>query len=230
MRRLTHARPSPALVVAVVALVAALVGTAVAEVATTARLDKKEKKQTRKIARKQINKLAPGLSVANADTADNATNAENAQNAVNAQNAENANNATNAQNADTLDGKNSTAFETFSAYGERTANLALTAAFQDVTTASITTSGQTRVLANGSLEVEGNGGNDDDAGCRIQIAGTNGPENNFTIPDTQFDQDSTSVDFSRVLPAGTHNVALQCDEAGAVVVDDAELIVLAIPE
>src|SRR5215211_2319231 len=98
MRSMTRARPSPALLVAVAALIAALAGTAVAEVATTARLDKKEKKQVRKIARKQINKLASGLSVANAD------NATNAQNAVNAQNAESADNATTANNANAVDG------------------------------------------------------------------------------------------------------------------------------
>ena len=69
MQRLRHSRPNPALVVAIVALIAALAGTAVAEVATTAKLNKKEKKQTRKIARKQINKLAPDLSVAFADEA-----------------------------------------------------------------------------------------------------------------------------------------------------------------
>jgi len=78
MGRLRHARPSPGLVVAVLALIAALAGSAVAEVATTAKLNKKEKKQTRKIARKQINKLAPGLSVAKAETADTANSANSA--------------------------------------------------------------------------------------------------------------------------------------------------------
>jgi hypothetical protein len=45
------------------------------------------------------------------------------------------------------------------------------------------------------------------------------------------DQNSFSVNFSHVLPAGTHNVALRCDEAapGEFEVESAELIVFAIP-
>src|SRR5215211_2859276 len=94
MRSMTRARPSPALLVAVAALIAALAGTAVAEVATTAKLDKKEKKQVKKIAkkqaRKQIKKLAPGLSVAHADTADSADTAGSADTANRADTATNA--------------------------------------------------------------------------------------------------------------------------------------------
>lgn len=78
MRRLRHARPSPALVVAVLALIAAVAGSAIAKIATTPRLNNKEQQQVKKIARKQINKLAPGLSVANAENAENATNAADA--------------------------------------------------------------------------------------------------------------------------------------------------------
>jgi hypothetical protein len=56
------------MVVAVMALVAALAGTAVAGPdASTSALNKKKAK---KIAKKQINKLAPGLSVANAENLD----------------------------------------------------------------------------------------------------------------------------------------------------------------
>jgi hypothetical protein len=76
MDRLSQVRPSPAMLVAVTALVAALVGTAVAGVATQSKLDGKERKQVSKIARKQadkrIAKLAPGLSVAVANTANTA--------------------------------------------------------------------------------------------------------------------------------------------------------------
>jgi hypothetical protein len=63
-------RPSPAIVVAVVALIAALAGTAVAAnpTATSSAINKKKVK---KIATKQINKLAPDLSVAEADNARN---------------------------------------------------------------------------------------------------------------------------------------------------------------
>jgi len=67
--------PSPAMVVAIVALVFAVVGSAVAAVATVSVLSKKEKRQTRNIARDEINKAAPGLSVANATAAATATDA-----------------------------------------------------------------------------------------------------------------------------------------------------------
>lgn len=57
-----HARPSPAVVVAIAALVAAFAGTAVAEQgATTSVSTKKTKKIAKQQARKQINKLVPGL-------------------------------------------------------------------------------------------------------------------------------------------------------------------------
>ncbi|MGH2990727.1 MAG: hypothetical protein ACRDMA_12875 [Solirubrobacterales bacterium] len=65
MRRFRQARPSPALVVAIMALVAALAGTAIA--ADPAANTAISKKKTKKIVKKQINKLAPGLSVNNAD-------------------------------------------------------------------------------------------------------------------------------------------------------------------
>jgi hypothetical protein len=74
--RETRARPSPAIVVAVLALVAALAGTALA--GTGAGTSAINKKKVKKIAKKQINKLAPGLSVAHASTAGNADQAANA--------------------------------------------------------------------------------------------------------------------------------------------------------
>ena len=63
-------RTSPAIVVAALALVAALAGTALAggDATTSAISKKKVKKIARKQAVKQINALAPELSVANADT------------------------------------------------------------------------------------------------------------------------------------------------------------------
>ena len=56
------------MVIAIVALVAALGGTAIGAAFVT-------KKQAKKIAKNQVNKLAPGLSVASAKNADNANNA-----------------------------------------------------------------------------------------------------------------------------------------------------------
>lgn len=66
MGQVRTSRPSAAIIIAVVALVAALAGTAIAGPgATTSALTKPKLK---KIVKKQINKLAPGLSVANANT------------------------------------------------------------------------------------------------------------------------------------------------------------------
>lgn len=70
MMRIRGRKPSPAMVVAIVALVFAIGGTSVASVATISALSKKEKKQTRSIAKNEINKAAPGLSVAKANVAD----------------------------------------------------------------------------------------------------------------------------------------------------------------
>jgi biotin carboxyl carrier protein len=76
MRRLTQARPSPALIVAILALVAAVAGTAVAQQATTSQVTKKKvKKISKKQANKQINQREGGLNVNSAETADTATNA-----------------------------------------------------------------------------------------------------------------------------------------------------------
>jgi hypothetical protein len=73
LSRFRASRPSPAILVAVVALVAAVAGTAIADpVASTSAINKKKVK---KIATKQINKLAPSLSVAEAETANTANNA-----------------------------------------------------------------------------------------------------------------------------------------------------------
>src|SRR5262245_25150446 len=73
MGRLGKFRSSPALIVAAVALAFALTATAVgAPQAVISALSKKDKKQVKKIANNQIDKKAPGLSVASAKSADNA--------------------------------------------------------------------------------------------------------------------------------------------------------------
>src|SRR5215204_1099326 len=75
-------RPSPAMIVAGTALIIALAGTAMAAPsAIKSILNKKEKKQVKNIAKNQVNKLAPGLSVASATSADTAKRADTAANA-----------------------------------------------------------------------------------------------------------------------------------------------------
>jgi hypothetical protein len=73
--RMLKKHASPSMVLAVAALILALGGTAVGSVATISALSKKEKKQTRNIADSEVNKLAPGLSVAKAKSADTAGSA-----------------------------------------------------------------------------------------------------------------------------------------------------------
>jgi hypothetical protein len=71
MKRVKGRRPSGGMIVAAAALVIALAGTAIAgPSAITSALSKSEKKQTKKIAKNQVNKLAPGLSVGNSDKLD----------------------------------------------------------------------------------------------------------------------------------------------------------------
>ncbi len=72
MERLKGKKPSPAMVVSIIGLVFALAGSAMAGVATISVLSKKEKKQVRTIAKDEISKTAPGLSVASANMAANA--------------------------------------------------------------------------------------------------------------------------------------------------------------
>jgi hypothetical protein len=117
MEKLRTSRPSPAIALAVLAIVAALAGTAIAGPdGSTSALTKSKVK---KIATKQVNRLAPGLSVAHATSADTATNATTADSAAQA---ETADNATKALNADELDDLNSTEFQRSGASGSDTAD------------------------------------------------------------------------------------------------------------
>jgi hypothetical protein len=71
MQPKSRRRPSPAMILALIALTFALGGTALAGPSVS----KLTKSKVRTIADKEINKLAPGLSVANADKATTATTA-----------------------------------------------------------------------------------------------------------------------------------------------------------
>jgi hypothetical protein len=94
-------RPSSGVLVGVLALVAAVAGTAVAGPgATTSKLSKKK---VVKIADREINKLAPGLSVAHAQSANTATHADTATSADKAVSADAALSARSALSANTAD-------------------------------------------------------------------------------------------------------------------------------
>jgi hypothetical protein len=103
---MTGRAPSPAIALAVVALVAATVGTAVAgpSASTSAITKKKVAKIAAKVANQEIDKRAPGLSVAHADTANTADSANTAGSANTAESANTATTASTALNAEQLDG------------------------------------------------------------------------------------------------------------------------------
>src|SRR5215208_3490756 len=82
MTRSKGRRPSPAMIVAATALIVALAGTAMAApTAIKSILNKQEKKQVKSIAKNQVNKLAPDLSVKHAKTATTANTANTAKDA-----------------------------------------------------------------------------------------------------------------------------------------------------
>jgi hypothetical protein len=185
------------MVVAIVALVFAVAGSAVAGVATVSVLSKKEKKQTRNIAKDEINKAAPGLSVKSATNATNATSATN---------------ATNATNADTVGGKTASALQTSSGFNQNISTIAsLGATFVTVASATITTHTDGRVLATASAELVG--ADADEVGqCKITIDGVDSGGFFDAAPDDigTNNQFVIAVNFARLLPAGTHTATLDC--------------------
>ncbi|MGI9557049.1 MAG: hypothetical protein ACR2N5_03815 [Solirubrobacterales bacterium] len=150
--------------------------------------------------------------------------------ATTADTAATADSATSAANADTLDGKDASELQTSSGYAQRTADLVLTAPFTDVVTTSVATTG-TRIVATGSLELNGDGGGDDNALCRLVIAGTLSPNYEHVVPDTAADKGIVAITFAETVSPGTHPVELECSLTGGVVtVDVAGLSVVAVSE
>jgi hypothetical protein len=206
-----RSRPSPALVVATLTLVAAVAGTAIADP-----IGKLTRKKVIKIAKAQIAQAAPNLSVAHADAAVHAETAVRADTAG---------------NADTVGGKTAGELQATSAYAERSDDLNLTSAFQDVASTTIQSAGG-RVTASADLQIDGLTNNaDDDVTCLIQIAGVNGPSHTEATPDTVAgvaESVTMSLAASAIPAAGAVPVSLRCGfENGAVRVDEAELSVIA---
>jgi methionine-rich copper-binding protein CopC len=211
MGRLKRVRPSPAIAIAVMALVAAIAGTALADPRPTSSAVTKQK--VKKIARKQVNKLAPGLSVANAVSAESAATAQTAANAAN---------ATNAANADTVDGKHASELQTSSGFAENPNDTEFTDEFEDVVSTPITTT-STRVMAVGSVFLQQDGADpENEAVCRIQIDGVNSTTYSQDLADNE--EATMTITFARELGPGTHSVALQClKESGGVESESAGL-------
>ena len=245
MKPMRASRPSPAIVIGVLALVSAVAGTAIAGPgATTSKLTKSK---VAKIADTEINNLAPGLSVANAQNAtnaqnaQNATNAENAQNATNALNAANAQNATNAQNAqnattaqdaNTVDGLSAADLLATSGFGENAAPIpSLSEGGMPVAGAAITTQGFGRVLASGSAELIGADAGERGA-CWIVIDGQASAHYESDPDDIGTNSKTViAVNFARTLFEGSHTATLVCAAVGTGVVgmEDAAINVYGIP-
>jgi hypothetical protein len=190
MGKVGTVRPSPTIVVAVMSLVAALTGTAIAGPdATTSALTKSKVKQ---IAKKQIKRLAPSLSVARAASADTAQNAAN---------------------ADALGGDAPAAFQTRATFTELTGQPDLTTTEEDIITTSIAIEEPKTVISIATIEAEAPmNAVVHRVGCLMNIAGAQ-PNDVFadTIPVTaDADETTLTVNFARELPAGTHDVALRC--------------------
>src|SRR5262249_9249313 len=186
-------RPSPALVVAIVALVAALSGAALAAPVSNKGVSKSKAK---KIANKEIDKRAPGLSVAHAETAGN---------------------------ADTVGNRSANDLQTSSGFGSNPQQIAdLGATFQSVVTANITTHNTGRVLATASAELTGGAGTR--AQCQIVLNGVAGLQYETTFA-AAASESTVAINYAQPdLPAGTYTGTLQCkDLTGAVGKDDATM-------
>jgi hypothetical protein len=174
-------RPSPAMIVAIVALIAALSGTAIGAAFVT-------KKQTKKIAANQVNKLAPGLSVASAKKADD---------------------------ADKLGGASAAAFQTGAASDQRSDTNALTTGNETVLSANITLPAAKTVTAVASVEAVADGGGNDNINCNLNIAGVDGSrQSTYISPNTLEDSTTLPLTQSLALGAGTHTVIVECNEGG----------------
>jgi hypothetical protein len=191
MAGITAARPSPALVVGVLALVAALGGTAVAEEASTSDTPV-TKKKVRKIAKRQINRLAPGLSVAHADTA---------------------------ARADELAGAAASEFQTASASDERTETPPLPQVENVVVLeATITIPVRRTVTAFAAIEANSEGqGNS--MSCNLNIAGVDGVRQTTAIPVAPTGSTMMPLTQARRMPSGSHVVRAECSKAGTGAVD-----------
>lgn len=148
------------------------------------------KGKVRKIADKEIDKKAPGLSVANATSATNATN------------------------ADALGGQGPSAFQTgaATASASNTQNLLAGLPAQTVLSTTITLPSTRTVTANAA--VTGNSFGGDDMFCNLSIAGVDGVTNGATFHGTDANGATVALTQSRTLGAGTHTVLAECYRAG----------------
>jgi hypothetical protein len=116
-------------------------------------------------------------------------------------------------NAAQLDGRPAVAFDTASASDVQTADQALTGAHVPVLSTNVTVPSGKRVTATATIEMESNGGTNDNANCRFVIAGVQGPLHSTVVTPNGLD-DSTvlPLTFSSVVGTGTHTVQVTCNQ------------------
>ena len=208
--------PSPAMVVAMIALVVAMAGTGYAASKISGSSIKKNTVPGNRIKKNslggtQINESKLGK-VPKAAQADNATNATN---------------------ANALGGKALAAVLPTSGSAQN-ADTATLAGFPgtDVVTGTITTTAPSRILIDGTVELQGADA-DERAQCAIRLDGTQiSLSYETTFDDIGADNEATvAVDAAgNNVAAGAHTVVLLCQAlSGTVVKDDAAINVVGIP-
>jgi hypothetical protein len=205
-------KPSTMILVAVLALSLATAGTAVAGPVITVKLIKK-------IAKKEIKKAAPKLSVAHAKTADSATT------------------ATTAANANALGGRALAQVQTVVAGAQNASVIGSIGAGTDVVTLNYTLAAASKVNFSGVVELQGDGTTDDEAFCVIRNDGA-GISLGFetTFDDIGGASSNAAVNVvltsSTNVAAGAHVATLRCTQSagtGAIIKDDAAINIVAVP-
>ena len=210
MSLISKTRLSPAMIVAAMALTFALVGTAVAGTDAVSKLTKSKVKS---IANKQIDKRAPGLSVAKAVEADHAKTADAAV------------------NAQALGGKALDQVRSVAASGANSAVVASIGGGTTVVSTNISLPVESRALINGVAELFGDT-SDERAQCILRIDGSSVSLSfETTFDDIGTDNEATlAAAAGPVVAAGDHTVDMRCSALnGTVGKDDAAITVSAVP-
>ncbi|MEQ8842388.1 MAG: S-layer homology domain-containing protein [Acidimicrobiales bacterium] len=117
------------------------------------------------------------------------------------------------------------------ASAERNASLTLTTGNQTAVNTDIATAGPATLLVSAAIEADGDGGNDDNMNCNIDVDGTDGLRQSVSLDANTLDN-AAVVTLSQAFPvaAGTHTVIVECNEGlgSGTFVESASLVVLAV--
>lgn len=200
------------IVVAVLAIALLMTGSVAAAAPSDRSVSKKTiKKIAKQIAKKEIRKAAPGLSV------------------------NKANSATTAENAQALGGKSLAQIQPVLAGAQDSSNVADVGGGTDVVTLTYTLAAPSKVNLSGVAQLAGDNSTPSQASCQIRNDGAS-VSLNF---ETAFDDIGTSNPVSNAVlahvanvAAGTHTATLRCTRAvGAnpITKDDAAINIVAVP-